>query len=654
MNYYLYFAWRGADFTINYTHNPALDNTYLQAKGYSGIRLLSSSIPLAVAHYLWKQVGGNIGAPGSGAKPGSGWGIRVSRRLKTLLTPEKGKSPDGFFEEKQAVVEKVIRRMGIAVDNMPVGGVVDRWVGGSPVTGGPGGGGLNDMVLPTEAGLEKVLQLVAGRLLFAEEITRAAGEQKAVINYELADTLQILALQKRLRVMPAVEITRPGEWRCCRCGGTEKIKTVFCPVCRLEWCPYCESCINMGEARGCRPVYEASPVQPELADSASLISGTAATTPSPGYFHLRFDLTPPQEAAARRMEEFVLTDPRSDLLIWAVCGAGKTEVTFPAIRLVLNRGGQVLLAIPRRDVVLELAPRLREAFPRARVTALYGGCKQKFERADITVATTHQALRFNSCFDMVILDEADAYPYQGSDMLRLAVERARKTSGKTVMMTATPDARLYKEACAGRRGLITIPARFHGFPLPEPLLIRERVFVSKNSVRELNPFIINKLTEMHRLSGGSFFIFVPTVKLCLETGALMQQALAHITPPGQPAVLQYSHAADPERDRKRVEFKEGGYPFLLSTTIMERGITVENAHVMVLFADYEKVFDEGTLIQMAGRAGRSAAYPDGEVLFIGENLTPAMRGACEKITRLNSEAAARGYLRCDANVSTIY
>ncbi|TLM79809.1 MAG: DNA/RNA helicase, partial [Actinobacteria bacterium] len=267
-----------------------------------------------------------------------------------------------------------------------------------------------------------------------------------------------------------------------------------------------------------------------------------------------------------------------------------------------------------------------------------------FGAADITVATTHQSLRFNEYFDLAILDEADAYPYRGSAMLRLAVERAIKPGGKRVMMTATPDARLFAAARRGMKRLITIPARFHGFPLPEPKIIRKPVF-KKGGTEEIDPFITDWLLDKHRRASGQVFIFAPTVKLCMETGAALQQAFSLLSPPGRPQVLQYSHAADPERDIKRLGFKRGEFPFFLSTTIMERGITVANAHVMVLFADFARVFDEGALIQMAGRAGRSAAFPAGDVLFIGEHITPAMEGACKKIILLNREAAAQGYLR---------
>ncbi|MFZ5640017.1 MAG: DEAD/DEAH box helicase [Bacillota bacterium] len=651
MKYYLYLAWQGQDYRINYTHHPSLDLFYLQAEGYQGFELLGPPAPPAVAYYLWKQVGGSGACikPGadSGAEPAAGFGAGWRGWLKLLRAAGREQSPAGIAAEKRAAVEKLLRRMGLvgaetAGDAAVPAGCGSRYVLPAGYDGRPGHGCADRLVLPPAPELDKIMQLTAGRLLFAEEIAGAALEQDIKLTYPLADMLQILAMQNRVKVMPAVEIIRPGEWRCRRCGQQQAVRTAPCPVCGLDWCPYCEGCVNMGEARGCRPVYAATGAVAQ-APTATAASGRFLT-PAPGDFRLQFDLTPPQEAAARQLQEFIVADPRPEALIWAVCGAGKTEVTFPAIRSVLNRGGRVLLAIPRRDVVLELAPRIREAFPLARVTVLYGGCEQKFGAADITVATTHQCLRFNELFDLVILDEADAYPYRDSAMLRLAVERAVKPGGKKVMMTATPDARLYADARRGKKGLITIPARFHGFPLPEPRIIRDRVF-KKGGPEGINPFITDWLLDKRRRASGQVFIFAPTVKLCMETGAALQQAFSLLNPPGHPQVLQYSHAADPERDKKRLAFKQGGFPFFLSTTIMERGITVPNAHVMVLFADFARVFDEGALIQMAGRAGRSAAYPNGDVVFLGENVTPAMAGAVKKISLLNREAAAQGYIK---------
>ena len=111
---------------------------------------------------------------------------------------------------------------------------------------------------------------------------------------------------------------------------------------------------------------------------------------------------------------------------------------------------------------------IRTAIPDARILELRGGAKWRYRDADIIVATTHQTLRFFRAFDLVILDEVDAFPYRGSRILHYAVRRATAQHGKTVFMTATPDRELLQKADRGEMALVRISARYHGRPLPEP------------------------------------------------------------------------------------------------------------------------------------------------------------------------------------------
>ena len=64
-------------------------------------------------------------------------------------------------------------------------------------------------------------------------------------------------------------------------------------------------------------------------------------------------------------------------LVWAVCGAGKTEIIFRGLEKAFAKGWRVLLATPRTDVVKELEPRFQQAFPSIRMAALYGGSEHK-------------------------------------------------------------------------------------------------------------------------------------------------------------------------------------------------------------------------------------------------------------------------------------
>ena len=156
------------------------------------------------------------------------------------------------------------------------------------------------------------------------------------------------------------------------------------------------------------------------------------------------------------------------LLVWAVCGAGKTEVLFEGIHEALQQGKRVCLATPRTDVVLELSPRLKKVFPNLPLATLYGGSEDPNVSAPLTIATTHQLLRFYQAFDLVILDEVDAFPYSVDTSLQYAVEQARKSTSCIIYLTATPNEQWQKECRNGKRNVVTIPARFHRYSLPVP------------------------------------------------------------------------------------------------------------------------------------------------------------------------------------------
>ena len=85
--------------------------------------------------------------------------------------------------------------------------------------------------------------------------------------------------------------------------------------------------------------------------------------------HWKGTLSTGQELAAQGVIEAI---KQKNLFIWAVCGAGKTEMLFYGIEEAPKRE-RVCIATPRTDVVLELAPRLQEVFPSITVAALYGG-----------------------------------------------------------------------------------------------------------------------------------------------------------------------------------------------------------------------------------------------------------------------------------------
>ena len=106
---------------------------------------------------------------------------------------------------------------------------------------------------------------------------------------------------------------------------------------------------------------------------------------------------------------------------------GKTEICFESICGYLAQGKKVGFAISRRQVVLEIANRLRIAFPELSVCEVAQGYTQVTD-ADLIVCTTHQLYRYPYAFDLLILDELDAFPFVGNEVLQATVWKTSKTN----------------------------------------------------------------------------------------------------------------------------------------------------------------------------------------------------------------------------------
>ena len=157
--------------------------------------------------------------------------------------------------------------------------------------------------------------------------------------------------------------------RCPRCG-TEDRDLFFHD--RGSW--YCRRCIAFGRIdvneRLCTPKWERRKI-------------VCA-------YHLPYALADLQQQVVTEVCGYL--EEGEDVLIYAATGAGKTELTMEAICRYLNRGKRVGFAIARRQVVLEIAQRLQEAFAQLKVCAVCEGHTSDLW-GDLIVCTMHQLYR---------------------------------------------------------------------------------------------------------------------------------------------------------------------------------------------------------------------------------------------------------------------
>lgn len=446
-----------------------------------------------------------------------------------------------------------------------------------------------------------------GKLLLRKEIPLQESLFQQLITHHYFTPIQ--SINKRM-------------WKntCQRCNNQKR--SLFaefpCSLCD-KFHLYCRKCIEMGRVIECEPFYRwtgITPSYPKIADPCTWEGQLAHN----------------QVEAAQRILNAIQTNEQ-ELLVWGVCGAGKTEMLFLGLTDAIQQGKRICIATPRADVVRELLPRLKEAFATVEIQGLYGGSKDKDGTAQLIISTTHQLLRFNSTFDVMIIDEVDAFPYHADPSLPFATKRAQKKMSTTIYLTATPRKEQKIQLQLNKLPHIFVPIRFHGHPLPIPR--SNMCFSLTKSLKSYQPpksflsWFKNRQNRSRQL-----LIFVPTINLAEKIRGNILSQLRKNNPNIHERDIQFVHAEDHAREEKIHLFRKKEIFILITTTILERGVTFPSIDVVVFDAGHE-VFDEASLVQIAGRAGRSPDDPTGEVIFYHDGKTNAMVEATQSIISMN-------------------
>ena len=329
---------------------------------------------------------------------------------------------------------------------------------------------------------------------------------------------------------------------------------------------------------------------------------------------LAYKLSEEQSELSRRIvENFV---KGVDTLVYAVCGSGKTEISYGVLAYAISHGLRAGFALPRRDVVIELYWRMMKAFPNNRIVAVYGDHHRRLE-GDIVILTTPQLYRYPDYFDLLVMDEIDAFPFKGNDVLIALYKKSLR--GHCVLMSATPSKAILKEFHKKNHEVLELMTRFHKKPIPVP-----KVSLSIPLFQTLK--IIKKLRE-YKKEGKPCFVFAPTIILCESLYEKVSLAVKNGS---------YVHSERPDKENVIDDFKKGKLDFLITTSVLERGVTIKNLQVLVFHADNRSIYDSSTLIQISGRVGRKMDSPDGEVVFFAQKQTEEMSDAIRKIEHYNT------------------
>ncbi|MGA4718536.1 DEAD/DEAH box helicase [Fictibacillus nanhaiensis] len=448
---------------------------------------------------------------------------------------------------------------------------------------------------------EKLQQILYGKKLLFDELAFTVDQIQ--LHYENGYVKYSIGISK----------TSNG-YLCSRCGNeTSRLFAVFsCFRCKSENCAYCRNCIMMGRVSQCTPLVTWSGPEVKWSRENNL--------------HWNGELSIGQQVASRKFADTIGSE--SELLIWAVCGAGKTEVLFQGIEKALNLGLRVCIATPRTDVVLELAPRLKAVFPNTMVASYYGGSEERETPVQFVISTTHQLYRFKQAFNIMIVDEVDAFPYSYDKTLQHAVSKAVTPKHFLLYLSATPSRTMKNAVMNGNLPCVKIPKRFHGFPLPVPKMVWGGEWKKKLERGKLPaPFLkwLNAQVE----SGRRAMIFVSSVSVLEKLTELIRKEVD--------VSVDSVHSKDSLRKEKVSQFRNEDIQLLVTTTILERGVTVPFLDVAIFGADHD-VFTESAIVQIAGRAGRSKDDYNGKVLLFHYGKSLSMIQAINHIKNMNKEA----------------
>ena len=323
-------------------------------------------------------------------------------------------------------------------------------------------------------------------------------------------------------------------------------------------------------------------------------------------FDMPFELTSFQEEVVASLGN----ELKSDVFLEAVCGAGKTEMCLPLLVHSLNNGLSCAWTVPRREIVLELTTRLRGYFPELKIVSVCQGYTDEVV-GDLIIATTHQLYRYENFFDVLILDEPDAFPYAGDEMLENFSYRSLKENGHLVYLSATTDHVMKSKIDNELVKHIHLPIRPNLRLLPVPIW--------RLSIFHWFRFFI----DLYRHKEEQSLIFVPSKKMARQLSLILNS----------PFITSETE----EKDKIISGFRNKDFKRLITTTVLERGVTFEEIFGFVVSADHP-VFHDASLIQIAGRVQRGITPSKGECYFYSKEKCLDIEKCIENIEEANTIA----------------
>jgi ATP-dependent DNA helicase RecG len=321
---------------------------------------------------------------------------------------------------------------------------------------------------------------------------------------------------------------------------------------------------------------------------------------------LTFQLTGAQRRVLREITDDMQKPTPMNRLLQGDVGSGKTIVALLAMLVALENKYQVALMAPT-EVLAEQHFRTLSAYLEnlpVNVRLLIGGQKKKLRedvledirsgRAHIVVGThalLEEQVRF-ARLGFVVIDEQHRF-----GVMQRATIREKGLNPDVLVMTATPIPRTLALTVYGDLDVSVIdemPAN------RKPIRTGVRLEEQKDKVYE---FVRREVRQ-----GRQVYIVFPLIeeseKVDLKAATVEFERLQTAVFPSFRLGLLHGRMKSEEKDRIMQNFKSGEIQILVSTTVIEVGIDVPNATIMIV--ENAERFGLSQLHQLRGRVGRGA------------------------------------------------
>lgn len=325
---------------------------------------------------------------------------------------------------------------------------------------------------------------------------------------------------------------------------------------------------------------------------------------------LPFELTKAQVRAVREIVADMCAPERMHRLLQGDVGSGKTVVAVFAALLALENGYQAAVMAPTELLAEQHARTFDKLLaPLGIVPVLITGSRSAKERRlaatrlesgePLIAIGTHALQEERTEFaklGLAIIDEQHRF---GVEHRRALVERSNDgTKPDVLLMSATPIPRSLALTMYGDLDVSILDERPPG---RQPVTTALR----PESARERVLGFINRQLDDGRQAYLVYPLIDESEKVALKAATKAFEELATGPFQGRRLALLHGRMKPEEKDQVMRDFRDGNLDVLVATTVIEVGIDVPNATVMVV--EHPERFGLSQLHQLRGRVGRGAA-----------------------------------------------